>query len=121
MLWLQGEQSAPELIRLNFRRWASLNPGHELRILNGDDADRLLAGFTLTSHQMTMQAWSNVVRTKLLLDHGGVWADATLFPTEPLDAWLPILRETPDFSHSNDQAPIARCRAGSSRRHPIIS
>jgi mannosyltransferase OCH1-like enzyme len=88
MLWLQGEQAAPELVRLNFRRWASLNPDYDLGILNGDDVDRLLVGFNLRPTQMMPQALSNVVRAKLLLQ-GGVWADATLFPTEPLDAWLP--------------------------------
>ena len=37
---------------------------------------------------MSNQALSDIVRAKLLLQ-GGVWADATVFPTEPLDAWLP--------------------------------
>ncbi len=87
-LWLQGAQAAPGLVRLNFRRWSLLNPGYELRVLNGDDVDRLLVDFPLRPAQMTMQALSDVVRAKLLLQ-GGVWTDGTVFPTVPLDAWLP--------------------------------
>ena len=87
-LWLQGEEAAPALVRLNFRRWASMNPDHELRILNADDVDRLLVGFPLPPAQMTVQALSDVLRARLLLE-GGVWSDASVFPTEPLDAWLP--------------------------------
>lgn len=36
-----------------------------------------------------LQAISDILRLKLLANHGGVWADATLFCTAPLENWLP--------------------------------
>ncbi|MEM8730054.1 MAG: capsular polysaccharide synthesis protein, partial [Pseudomonadota bacterium] len=38
---------------------------------------------------------ANVTRKHLLASHGGVWVDATLLPTQPLDQWLtdPILEQ----------------------------
>ena len=95
-LWLQGRDNAPEIVRLNFERWESLNPGYEFMVLDAADVDWMLADFNLKPREMTMQALSDVVRTRLL-QNGGVWVDATLFPTQPLDAWLPDLTKHSGF------------------------
>jgi hypothetical protein len=44
-----------------------------------------------------MQALSDIVRIHLLAETGGVWADATVLPIEPLDAWLPELTQETNF------------------------
>lgn len=95
-LWLQGENDAPELVRLIFRRWASLNPSYEVRILDGNDVRRLLENSGISWQAMTPQALSDVVRMQVLAD-GGVWADASVLPIEPLDAWLPSLLQDSGF------------------------
>src|SRR5208337_3870704 len=105
-LWLQGESEAPPIVRLIFRRWASFNPDYELRVLNGNDVARLLAGYGIALQHMPIQALSDVVRARLLLD-GGVWADASVFPTEPLDPWLPRLLKEEGSSRSIGPMPIA--------------
>ena len=88
-LWLQGKEEAPDLVRLNFERWARLNPHYRLKILDRNDVEPLLKGVALPIANMTPQALANVVRTRLLLDKGGIWVDASLFPVKPLDDWLP--------------------------------
>ncbi len=89
-LWAQGVHNAPELVRTNFDRWAELNPDYELKILDEDGLRALLAEVAFEPHPgMRIQAISNIARIHLLSLTGGVWADASLFPTVPLNAWLP--------------------------------
>jgi hypothetical protein len=88
-LWLQGLGQAPDLVRLNLARWSMLNPGHRLQVLELGDVEALFEGLDLPIGRIPAQALSDLVRTRLLLAHGGVWADATVFPVRPLDDWLP--------------------------------
>jgi hypothetical protein len=95
-LWLQGEKQAPDIVRLVFQRWSSLNPNYELRILDGEDVDELLRGLPIAPRVMTVQALSDVARMGLLVE-GGVWVDATVFPIAPLDSWLPDVMKDSGF------------------------
>lgn len=92
MLWLQGWDRAPELVRSCAQTWRRLNPGWTVRLLDRaaladvlpDDALAHVAGKTLEP-----EAWSDVVRLELLARYGGVWVDATVYCLRPLDEWLP--------------------------------
>jgi hypothetical protein len=90
-LWIQGMDQAPALSRVCWDRWASLNPGYELRVLDHADVKRLLLGFAVPIDDIPVQALSDIVRARLLVQSGGIWADATVFPIRALDAWLPPL------------------------------
>ncbi len=90
-LWLQGREQAPEIVRLNFQRWELLNPGYQLKVLERRDVSALLADVDIDVGVLPPQAVSDVVRAKLLLDHGGIWVDASLYPVKPLDEWLPTV------------------------------
>jgi hypothetical protein len=99
-----------------------LNPDYELRILDGDDVDRLLLGFRVAPQRMTVQALSDVVRTKLLLE-GGVWADASVLPIEPLDAWLPdLLKDSGFFAFERPgvDRPLSSWFLAASRNHVLM-
>lgn len=87
-LWLQGMNNAPDLVKLNFARWAKLNPGYHLNILDQAAAEKFLADESINLARLTPQALSDVLRAKLLSTTGGIWVDASLFPTQPLDNWL---------------------------------
>jgi hypothetical protein len=41
--------------------------------------------------------YSDILRTELLRRHGGVWADATVYCTRPLDDWLLQVMSQTDF------------------------
>ena len=96
-LWLQGIEQAPELVKLNFARWAEMNPGYQFKALDEADVDALLASDPAPIYPATPQALSDVVRAKLLRHTGGVWVDATVFPTRPLDHWLPQITAQSGF------------------------
>lgn len=90
-LWLQGLDQAPEVVRLCHESWRRRNPGWEVRALGRGDVDRYVdLDEILGPNRETAspQAISDIVRVSLLADQGGVWADATVFCTQPLDDWL---------------------------------
>lgn len=89
MLWFQGMDAAPELVRLNAGRWRDLNPGWKLNILDRAGALAYLPDPISHTRRLSRQALSDILRINLLLREGGVWTDATVFPVSPLDDWLP--------------------------------
>lgn len=97
-IWLQGEENLPPLAALCIRRWRRLNPDYAVRLLDQGDVVDLLADFPLDLNDLPPQALADIARKKLLTQHGGVWADAALFPVVPLSAWLPEAAEAGFFA-----------------------
>ena len=89
MLWLQGLDAAPDLVKHNMRRWAALNPGYRMNLLDQGDVDRMFGKTSLPIAGMRPQALADLVRMRLLLDQGGIWVDGSILPVRPLDDWLP--------------------------------
>lgn len=90
ILWLQGWDAAPQLVRNVRRSWERLNPGWTVRAL---DAANLPAYLDQQALQVVDRIGfpagkSDVVRLSLLNAHGGVWADATMLCMRPLDAYI---------------------------------
>jgi hypothetical protein len=104
--WFQGWDAAPDLVRMNLTRWAALNPGWEVELLDQAAADALLAGSGIAP-RLPPQALSDVVRVRLLQERGGVWADATVYPCCPLDEWLPDVLTEGFFLFKNPEKPHA--------------
>lgn len=100
MLWLQGWDDAPDLVRACRRSWEQNNPGWDVRALTAVD----LAGvIPEAGEQGTWSAnhYANRVRVELLRKYGGVWADATAFCTKPLDDWLTGIMEPGFFAFAS--------------------
>jgi hypothetical protein len=97
--WAQGLDAAPEIVKACVASWRQQNPSWEIRVLDRDtvgevvDVAGIPAGISL-SH------FSDVVRVRLLLAHGGVWADATTYCQRPLDHWLAPLMQSGFFAFS---------------------
>jgi len=90
-LWLQGWDDAPEIVRRCHQSWRQLNPGWDIRPLDGRTAAQYLdlaAVLGANGASASPQAISDILRMNLLADHGGVWVDATVFCCQPLDSWL---------------------------------
>lgn len=87
--WHQGADQLPELVEMNLERWRRLNPGWTLTLLDADDARRILADSPVDVDSVPIPALSDLLRARVLRNHGGVWVDATLYPVVPLDGWLP--------------------------------
>jgi len=71
--------------------WPRMNPGWEVRVLDGAAARRAAPRFAKLAKRCPLAsptARSDLLRLDLLARYGGVWADATLLPLRPLDEWL---------------------------------
>lgn len=90
LYWEQGFANAPDLVHACRRTWEERNPGWDIRILDRDSAYAAvdmpyLPDTIISAHR------ADVLRTRLLAEHGGVWADATTWCLRPLDEWLPVV------------------------------
>lgn len=90
MLWQQGWDRAPDLVRRCADSWRAQNPGWELNLLDEETLPLHAPGFASIPGHLSRQHRADLARTLLLAEHGGVWADATLFCLRPLDDWLPM-------------------------------
>jgi len=90
MFWDTGEAAAPPLVRACIGSWRDRNPGWEVRLLSRADMEDAVDIADL-AHVRPVAQFSDILRTRLLLAHGGVWADATTWCALPLDHWLPPL------------------------------
>jgi len=92
MLWLQGFEQAPELVRHCLRSWKTRNPGWTVVELDAESLPAYIDPDTLETIlglRLKHQKTANLIRLYLLSRHGGVWADASCFCVLPLDSWLP--------------------------------
>src|ERR1022692_2049355 len=90
ILWLQGIDNAPYVVRRCYESWVERNPGWRVVFLDG----QLLAKFASLDYVfgdfggLSIQHAADMLRLDLLANHGGVWVDATCFCVRPLDEWL---------------------------------
>jgi hypothetical protein len=102
--WFQGWQSAPELVQACRRSWEVLNPDWEVRALSNCTLNKwsdLSREFPfLRQGWYSPQVVSDLLRISLLSNHGGVWVDATLLATKPLNSWLPDVLKNGFFAFS---------------------
>lgn len=92
LYWDSGFDNAPEITRSCVASWQTMNPGWKVRLWSG----RPFADFPVPA-DIRIQHYSDLLRMKLLREHGGVWADATTECRVPLDHWLPLVMSHADF------------------------
>lgn len=89
MLWLQGEENLPPLVRACYDSWKRLNPTWEVRLLDESSIATYLDIPPYLAHpHLPPQAKADLIRIFLLETYGGVWADASVFCAKPLDTWI---------------------------------
>ncbi|MCA0029721.1 capsular polysaccharide synthesis protein [Mesorhizobium sp. B263B2A] len=92
ILWLQGIDSAPQIVKACVASWRRMNPNWTVQIL----ARTNLVGFlpdvddpnSVLSMSLSDATYSDILRIELLCRYGGVWVDATCYCLKPLDEWL---------------------------------
>lgn len=87
-LWLQGYSHAPDQVKTCLDRWNKLNPNYTLEVFEWADVKNVLANFPSDINVITQQSISDIFRIALLQRTGGIWVDATVFPTKPLSEWM---------------------------------
>ncbi len=89
--WHTGFNEANHLIQQCVKSWQQQNPGWKLILLDNETVDSQTGGIGIPErifNALPIQKRANMIRLKLLLVHGGVWADATLFCNRPLNDWV---------------------------------
>ncbi|MCR5565555.1 MAG: capsular polysaccharide synthesis protein [Clostridiales bacterium] len=87
--WLQGEENAPEVIRItiaSMRRYAN---GHPVVVISNDNVDRYidLPQTIKRKHESGVMGhahYADVIRMMILEKYGGLWLDATMLLHEPI-------------------------------------
>ena len=81
----------PSIVSACLESWCSQNPTWRVHLLSREAESHYLseACLVLADRCKTVQTWSDVVRTDLLRQYGGAWADATTLCVAPLDDFLP--------------------------------
>jgi hypothetical protein len=97
LLWLQGWDQAPWLVKQVAQSWSAQNPGWTVELLSADNLGQYIQVDYLDRTDIADQAKSDIIRLSLLQQHGGVWADATLLCMRPLDSWLEFAIRPSDF------------------------
>ncbi|WP_171060841.1 capsular polysaccharide synthesis protein [Poseidonocella sp. HB161398] len=88
IFWQTGEATAPPLVRACIDSWRQMNPGWEVTVL--DQGNLAQHAEMPPPGSLSVQAYSDLLRLRLLRRRGGVWVDATCYCTRPLDHWLPM-------------------------------
>ncbi|RVD19619.1 capsular polysaccharide synthesis protein [Mesorhizobium sp. M4B.F.Ca.ET.017.02.2.1] len=92
ILWLQGIETAPEIVKASMTSWQRVNPSWTIQILTRESLADFLPEVNDPSSILSMSlsdaTYSDIVRIELLSRYGGVWVDATCYCLQPLDAWL---------------------------------
>lgn len=92
ILWLQGIETAPQIVRACVSSWLRVNSSWTIHVLNRENLVDFLPDVRDSSSILSMQlsdaTYSDIVRIELLSRYGGVWVDATCYCLQPLDQWL---------------------------------
>ena len=92
-IWLQGEESAPPLVKACWRSVRHNCPSHNLVVL---DSETVFDYITLPaeikakwrSGKISPAHFTDICRVELLYEHGGIWLDATDFVASDFPEWL---------------------------------
>ena len=89
ILWFQGFENAPELVKKCLQSWEFHNPDWNIIKLNNNNLGNYIDISTYLKKKINYTALSDIVRCALLKKYGGLWVDSTVFCNKPLNSWLP--------------------------------
>lgn len=91
IMWLQGLDAAPNLVKQCLLSWQRHNRGWKIVFLDGQNFKDYINLDDIIGHArqtISLQALSDIIRINLLAKFGGVWVDSTCFCCRPLDGWI---------------------------------
>jgi len=91
ILWLQGFENAPEIVKKCVGTWEKANENWRIIKLNRESIKEYISiekVLEANRNNIEKSDISDVVRIKLLSEYGGVWVDSTCICQRPLDEWL---------------------------------
>ncbi|MFN6956327.1 MAG: capsular polysaccharide synthesis protein [Acetobacteraceae bacterium] len=88
--WAQGWAAAPPVALLCRDSWLAWNRRYDVVPTDEAGLADLLAGVAWEPARFPPRIRADALRLRLLARRGGVWADATVFCSRPLETWLPF-------------------------------
>ncbi len=91
MLWFQGLETAPDLVKKCYASWQRHNPNWDIKFLDETTVGQYVDLEAIVKKNLPgikKVTLSDILRVNLLAKYGGVWADATCFCCRPLDSWI---------------------------------
>ncbi|RWA68561.1 MAG: hypothetical protein EOQ28_24985 [Mesorhizobium sp.] len=92
ILWLQGIEAAPPIVKACIASWQRVNPNWTIHVLAKENLADFLPEVndpsSTLSTSLSDATYSDIIRVELLSRYGGVWVDATCYCLQPLDKWL---------------------------------
>jgi hypothetical protein len=93
VLWLQGIENAPDIVKICYKSIIKFSCDYKVVLIDNDNLFNYISlpdyivkkwknGIITNTH------FSDIVRTELLIEHGGIWLDATTFLTDNLPSYI---------------------------------
>ena len=93
ILWFQGFNKAPEIVKECIHSWKHYNPDWNIILLDDNNLSEYiqLDNYITDIYKKSIEKChlSDIIRCLLLTLYGGLWVDATTFCNRPLNDWLP--------------------------------
>lgn len=84
ILWIQGWDHAPYIAKKVKESWEKHNPSYEVIPISENNIRDYLNDLEAQGEKSS-QAYSDIIRIKLLEKYGGIWADATMLCMKPIE------------------------------------
>ena len=102
IMWLQGFDQAPHVVKKCLESWKMKNPSWNVIELDETNLHEYINIEkeipNIKNKNITHASYSDIVRIFLLEKYGGCWVDATTFCNKPLDKWLPEYKKNGFFA-----------------------
>lgn len=91
--WLQGAGQMPPLVKICYDSVCRNSFGHPVIFVDLRSLERYVALpksvlALFDAGRISPANFTDIIRTALLAQHGGLWLDATVYVSEPLPAWI---------------------------------
>jgi len=115
--WMQGESKMPEVVKLcyNSLRKNSQNSLGDVILLTADNIEDYIAvpdfiRRKMKSNELMMAHFADWLRISLLADYGGLWIDATVYVSRPIDFYPQTNQIYTIKAESKSNTFVSQCR-----------
>nr|QOI90528.1 hypothetical protein HWQ62_00393 [Pyramimonas orientalis virus] len=111
MFWEQGWDEAPAICKVCMKSWIKYNPDWTIVLLDSNNiTDYIDLNDYVKDYKLKrpIQIRADILRTNLLNKNGGLWVDATVFCTKPLNDWIYPYIKTGFFAFEKDKSSELR-------------
>ena len=92
ILWFQGFENAPDIVKNCVNSWKYYNPDWNIILLDNNNLNQYIdlkeLNLDFSNTNILDCHKSDIIRIILLKKYGGLWCDSTVFCNRPLNTWL---------------------------------